>query len=147
MRLATVAALAAVAVFSVVGLKASASDPLSGRISITGVIKEHHPADTLAFPSRESWYYSLASPRRPGAPFGYGILACALVSTATSVRQCAGTFSLPRGKLIVAGSFLYPSLFVLAVTGGTNLYVSVGGTFTARHVPNTSTYRFQFDLR
>ncbi len=147
MRLAVAAALAAAAVLAAVGLEASASDPLSGRISITGVVTEHHPPDTLAFPSRESWYYSLASPRRPGARFGYGILACALVSTATSVRQCSGTFSLPRGKLIVAGSFLYPSLFVLAVTGGTNLYVSVGGTLTARHVPNTRTYRFQFDLQ
>lgn len=124
--------LLALAVTLAVAFTAKASDPLTGRITLVGTVTEHYTLGTGGPLGRETWYFSLASSRRKGRPFGYGILACQFISAKSSVRECSGTFSLPRGKIIVAGSFLYPGLYELAVTGGIDDYSGVGGSLFVR---------------
>lgn len=146
-----VSAVAAVAVLAVAGtvLAGDTATPLAGKISLVGTVVERHSvfADQDGFPGRETWYFSLASVRAKGKRFGYEILSCSYVSTATSVRQCTGTFSLPEGKISVAGSFLYSNVYQLAVTGGTDLYVGVGGVLVARQfVRAKTTYWLTFQL-
>ena len=45
-------------------------------------------------------------------------------------RQCNGTYSLPRGKIVVSGSMRYRGFFKLAVVGGTDLYNNVRGSLS-----------------
>jgi hypothetical protein len=104
----------------------NAGTGLTGQIHLTGQITESHNR-TRKPGSAETFYISLQSPRRIGRSFGYGIVACIWISTKTTIRQCAGTFSLPRGKISVAGSFLYPPLLEVAITGGTGAYKNAGG--------------------
>lgn len=60
---------------------------------------------------------------------GHTDLVCTY--TGPRARQCNGTYSLPRGKIVVAGSLRFRSFFRLAVIGGTELYDNVRGTLTA----------------
>jgi hypothetical protein len=55
-----------------------------------------------------------------------------LVCTYTSryARHCTGTYTLPKGKIVVAGAFEYSQFHELAVLGGTGLYDNVRGTLT-----------------
>lgn len=46
-------------------------------------------------------------------------------------RQCNGTYFLPKGSIVVSGSFRYREFFEIAVVGGTNFYDNVRGTMTA----------------
>jgi hypothetical protein len=63
------------------------------------------------------------------APIGHSEMVC----TYTGVRwqQCSGTYFLPRGKIVVAGSLRYREFFKLAVIGGTDLYDNVRGSVSA----------------
>ena len=45
-------------------------------------------------------------------------------------RQCNGTYSLPKGKIVVAGSMRYRGFFKLAVVGGTDFYNNVRGSLS-----------------
>ena len=63
------------------------------------------------------------------APLGHSDLVCTY--TGPRARQCSGTYSLPRGKIVVAGSLRYRAIFELAVVGGTDLYDNVRGSLTA----------------
>lgn len=144
-RLLATAALVA-AVFAALTVAADSGTP-TGRIHLVGSVTEYHIVQ-LGSLDKEAWVFSLASQRAKGKKFGYAILACTYVSVRTSIRECVGTFALPTGKLQVAGSFLYPSLFELAVTGSTGEYVNAGGTLTARLLPKTrNTYWFDFTLK
>jgi hypothetical protein len=105
--------------------------PAVGAITLVGTITEHYVIKTGSV-DRETWYISLASVRRQGREFGYGIMSCFFVSTKSSIRECIGTYSLPRGKIAVAGSFLYPRLYQLSVTGGTGVYLGSGGVLSVR---------------
>ena len=60
---------------------------------------------------------------------GRGELVCTFVDTVRS-RVCRGTYILPKGKLVVGGSILYPQFYDLAVLGGTGLYDNARGTLT-----------------
>ena len=62
------------------------------------------------------------------APLGHSDLVCTY--TGPRARQCSGTYSLPRGKIVVAGSLRYRAIFELAVVGGTDLYDNVRGSLT-----------------
>ena len=63
-------------------------------------------------------------------------------------QEASGLISLPRGKIMVAGSFLYPVLYGLAVVGGTDTYAGGGGSMTVRQFPKTqSTYWLDITLR
>ena len=61
-------------------------------------------------------------------------------------RQCRGTYFLPRGKLIVGGSIIYPQFYELAVLGGTGVYDNARGTLTVTRTardPNRSIVLFR----
>lgn len=138
--------LLAVAILAALAVAADSGTP-TGRIHLVGTLTEYHiiRLDPL---DKEAWNFSLASSRAKGKKFGYAILTCTYVSVKSSIRECVGTFSLPTGKLQVGGSFLYPSLFELAVTGSTGGYVAAGGTLTARLLPKSrTTYWFDFALK
>ena len=63
------------------------------------------------------------------APIGHSDLVCTY--TGSKTRQCSGTYVLPRGKIVVAGSLQYREFYKLAVIGGTEIYDNVQGTLTA----------------
>lgn len=61
-------------------------------------------------------------------------------------RNCRGTYFLPRGKLVVGGSIIYPQFYELAVLGGTGLYDNARGTLTVTRTarnPNRSIVLFR----
>jgi hypothetical protein len=62
-------------------------------------------------------------------PIGHAEMVCTY--TGNRSRQCNGTYSLPRGKIIVSGSIRYWEFYKLAIVGGTDLYADVRGTETA----------------
>ena len=60
---------------------------------------------------------------------GHADLVCTY--TGPRARQCSGTYSLPKGTLVVAGSVRFRDFFRLAVVGGTEIYDNVRGSLTA----------------
>jgi hypothetical protein len=62
-------------------------------------------------------------------PIGHTDLVCTY--TSSRARQCSGTYFLPKGKIVVAGSLRYREFYKLAVVGGTDLYDNVRGSLTA----------------
>jgi len=139
--------VALVAAAAVAVMTASAGDPLTGKITLTAVTVEHHAQGV--FPgAMETWQYSLSSIRRAAnRPFGYMVLSCVRIDDGTTLRQCMGTASLPRGKLVMEGSFLYSSIWTLAVTGGGGIYIGAHGTVTSIQLhASTSTSTLTFTL-
>src|SRR6266540_5960070 len=61
-------------------------------------------------------------------PIGHSDLACTY--TAPFARLCSGTFTFPKGKIVVSGSATYRQFCELAVIGGTGLYDNVRGSMT-----------------
>jgi hypothetical protein len=59
---------------------------------------------------------------------GYGDLVCTY--TTRYARQCSGTYSMPKGRIVVGGAVTYSQFHELAVMGGTGLYDNVRGTLT-----------------
>jgi hypothetical protein len=57
---------------------------------------------------------------------GHSDIVCTY--TGPRSRQCNGTYFLPKGKIVVAGSMRYREFFKLAVVGGTDLYDNVRGS-------------------
>jgi hypothetical protein len=47
---------------------------------------------------------------------------------------CEGTYELPRGRLVVAGSRRYREIYELAIVGGTGFYANARGTLTATRI-------------
>jgi hypothetical protein len=62
------------------------------------------------------------------APIGHTDLVCTY--TGPRARQCNGTYTLPRGTIVVSGSLRFRDFFRLAVVGGTELYDNVRGSLT-----------------
>jgi hypothetical protein len=62
------------------------------------------------------------------AAIGHTDLVCTYTGPRT--RQCSGTYTLPRGTIVVAGSLRYRDFFRLAVVGGTEIYDNVSGSLT-----------------
>ena len=60
---------------------------------------------------------------------GHADLVCTY--TGPKARQCNGTYTLPRGSIVVSGTVSYPDFFRLAVVGGTEIYDNVRGSLTA----------------
>ena len=63
------------------------------------------------------------------APIGHSEMVCTY--TGRRWQQCSGTYFLPRGKIVVAGSLRYREFFKVAVIGGTDLYDNVNGSVSA----------------
>ena len=67
--------------------------------------------------------------RGTGTRIGRSELVCTYVDSVRS-RGCRGTYSLPKGDLVVDGSIRYRQFYDLAVVGGTGLYDNARGTVT-----------------
>lgn len=67
--------------------------------------------------------------RGTGTTIGRSELVCTYIDS-VRLRGCRGTYTLPRGKLVVGGSILYRQFYDLAVVGGTGLYDNARGTLT-----------------
>jgi hypothetical protein len=67
--------------------------------------------------------------RGTGTTIGRSELVCTFVDGGRS-RGCRGTYTLPKGKLVVGGSLLYRQFYDLAVVGGTGLYDNARGSVT-----------------
>ena len=52
----------------------------------------------------------------------------------SGVRNCRGTFTLTKGKLMVGGTLRFTELYQLAVLGGTGLYHNARGTVTVTRI-------------
>ena len=77
-------------------------------------------------------------------PIGHVEVVCTFV--VGNSRSCRGTYFLPRGKLVVGGSLIYPQFYELAVLGGTGLYDNARGTLTVTRTarnPNRSIVLFR----
>jgi hypothetical protein len=69
---------------------------------------------------------SLFNYRIRAKAIGHSELLCTFVNR--QARNCQGTYFLPRGRLIVAGSLRFRLFYELAVVGGTGLYNNARGT-------------------
>ena len=67
--------------------------------------------------------------RGTGTTIGRSELICTYTDKIRA-RSCRGTYSLPKGKLVVGGTMLYRQFYDLAVLGGTGLYDNARGTLT-----------------
>lgn len=67
---------------------------------------------------------------RHGHKVGTGSTVCIFLGNGSS--QCVGTFSLPKGKIAVAGTRTSRDFFVFAITGGTGAYNGWSGTLVGR---------------
>ena len=67
--------------------------------------------------------------RGTGTLIGRSELLCTFTDRVRS-RSCRGTYSLPKGDLVVDGSIRYRQFYDLAVVGGTGLYDNARGTVT-----------------
>lgn len=66
---------------------------------------------------------------KPGTrSIGQSALLCTYITP--RLRSCTGTFSLPRGSIVVSGLLSTRLLYELAIVGGTGLYDNARGTFT-----------------
>jgi len=76
----------------------------------------------------------LYNPSTSKRPIGRSILVC--TSSDGRDRMCSGTYILPKGNLVVAGSLQSRLLFEIAIVGGTGLYDNARGalTVTATHI-------------
>jgi len=72
--------------------------------------------------------YQLYNRRVTSRSIGHAEVVCTF--TVGSMRQCQGTYFLPKGKLVVSGSIRFRQLYELAIVGGTGLYDNARGTLT-----------------
>jgi hypothetical protein len=80
------------------------------------------PGDVVV--SRQQLYNRSIRP----APIGHADFVCTF--TAAYARLCTGTFTLPKGKIVVSGAATFRQFYELAVIGGTGLYDNVRGSMT-----------------
>ena len=103
-----------------------------GTIRITAVEKLHKIVDRgrrgIGIGDVEIVRLRLYNPSITPKPIGRGDLVCTFVDT--RIRMCDGTYQLPRGKLVVAGTFASRLLYDLAIVGGTLLYDNARGSLT-----------------
>jgi len=57
-------------------------------------------------------------------------------------RLCRGTYFLPKGTIVVAGSITFRQVYELAVIGGTGLYDNARGTLTATRIKKSPPREF-----
>ena len=75
---------------------------------------------------------TLFNRRLTSKPIGHSSLVCTYAIGAE--RVCRGTYFLPKGKIMVAGSITFRQVYELAVVGGTGLYDNARGTVTATRI-------------
>jgi len=73
-------------------------------------------------------------------PIGHSDLMC--TNTGTGSANCAGTYFLPKGKLMVAGVLAQRFFYELAVIGGTGFYQDARGTLTGTRLGGAPRHEF-----
>jgi hypothetical protein len=73
---------------------------------------------------------------------GTGVIVCTHVDLHTDIRECNGTYILPRGRIQVAGEIITRNSFQLTIIGGTGFYTGVGGTAIFAGLPNPAAVTF-----
>ncbi len=58
---------------------------------------------------------------------GTGVIACIRADRNTSIRECSGTYILPRGRIQLAGEIISHDSYLLSVVGGSGVYGAAGG--------------------
>lgn len=93
-----------------------------------------HPQGGGQAGSIETIRQRLYNRRVSKSPIGRSVLTCTY--TDTTERTCNGTYVLPKGSLVVAGTLSTRLLYEVAIIGGTGLYDNARGvlTVTATHV-------------
>jgi hypothetical protein len=87
------------------------------------------PGDLLV--SRQLLYNKGITPKA----IGHSDFVCTY--TARYARQCMATFTLPKGKIVVAGTITFNQFYSLAVIGGTGFYDNVLGSLTVTRLSRT----------
>jgi hypothetical protein len=80
------------------------------------------PGDVVV--TRQQLYNRSITPK----PIGHADFVCTF--TAAYARLCTGTFTLPKGKIVVSGAATFRVFYELAVIGGTGIYDNVRGSMT-----------------
>ena len=73
---------------------------------------------------------------------GYGAIAC--VHVTASIRECWGTYTLPRGLIRVAGQIMNRRSFKVFVVGGSGIYAHAEGTLAANGTADVRALVFNF---
>ncbi len=58
---------------------------------------------------------------------GTGLIACIKADRNTTIRECVGTYILPRGRIQLAGEIISHNAYQLSIIGGTGVYGAAGG--------------------
>lgn len=80
---------------------------------------------------------SLFNRRVTRRSIGHADLLCTFIDR--QARSCRGTYFLPRGRLVVAGSLRFRLFYELAIVGGTGLYNDARGTLTVTRTASRPT--------
>jgi len=73
---------------------------------------------------------------------GTGALACIRLDDHTSIKECMGTYILPRGRIQVAGEIISRAAFQLTIVGGTGVYAGSKGTAIFAGLPRLAVITF-----
>ncbi len=122
--------LAAALVLSAAGGTRAAIGPSTIRITDVQV-KEHSldlGPDGPGIGDVGTVWVRLYNPSITQRSIGRGDMLCTFVDE--RLRSCNGTYSLPRGKLVVSGMITSRLLYDIAVVGGTGLYDNARGMLT-----------------
>jgi hypothetical protein len=121
----------AIAVISVVVVTAAHGATGPAQIRITDVQTSYAripSASGRAAGSVEIIKQRLYNPTVTRASIGSASLLCTYLDA--HARTCTGTYSLPKGSLIVAGTISSRLLYEIAVVGGTGLFDNARGALT-----------------
>jgi hypothetical protein len=99
-----------------------------GVIKITARQIQHQVRSTKAG-AGEFTRFKLYNTRNTKKSKGHGDLVSTYVGD-RRIRNCTGSFTLPRGQIVVGGTIGSHDSYVLAVLGGTRIYNNVGGALT-----------------
>ncbi len=111
----------------VLGLVVAALAVASTHQSTRGVARfRETPVTHISSGVIEAWRTQVWLPQEQQT-VGTGVLACIRVDYYTDIRECNGTYILPRGRVQVAGEIITRAAYQLTIVGGSGVYVSTGG--------------------
>jgi len=130
MRLAVTVAIAAIiAVFFLPGSATPLGVSRFRETQVTYFDRGNVPGDTEIWRTRVWLQHKFQT-------VGTGAIACINIDVRSDVRECQGTYVLPRGRIQVAGQIITRRSFQLTIVGGTGVYTGVGGTAIFTGLPN-----------
>jgi hypothetical protein len=135
-RLQLLAAAAGVALVAAAAASGSATLEGPGTIRITSrqVARIHVDLGLKGRSAGDQDFYRqlLYNKKITPRPIGHSDIVC--TNTGTGSMSCAGTYFLPKGKIMVGGVVGGRLFYELAVFGGTGLYNNARGTLTGTYL-------------